>query len=408
MNYRFVKITSYYQNFQKHYYAQNTNIVFKSYNEQLKDILSKGFGWANFFQIHLNNLGNDASEIIYNCFPLQNTWAKENGITKKGNELIVEQLKILKPDVVFFQDSINFHYSFIKNLKSAVPSIKKIIGWCCSPFTNDALQTFKQFDFVFACCPQFINIFKKENIKCYELNHAFESTIHSKLFLNNNYPETDFIFIGSFIPSSDFHDYRRQLIENLLKSNVDVSIYSNLPNEKKIAAQKIGFLISSFLKKIGLKELAYSLPLIKKTSRLTESPQKLILSDKFKKNTITTPLFGIEMLKALSKSKISFNSHGGVSGEYAANIRLFETTGAGACLLTDYKKNISQFFEPDKEIVTYNSIDECIEKAKWLLNNPNDRKQIANAGQAKTLSEHTFQKRAIQLNEIILFELQII
>jgi spore maturation protein CgeB len=82
-------------------------------------------------------------------------------------------------------------------------------------------------------------------------------------------------------------------------------------------------------------------------------------------------------------------------------MRLFEATGVGTCLLTDWKDNLPKLFEPEKEVVTYKSVEECIEKVKWLLDHPQEREAIAKAGQARTLKDHTFAQRAIQLDEII-------
>jgi spore maturation protein CgeB len=193
------------------------------------------------------------------------------------------------------------------------------------------------------------------------------------------------------------------LIESLISKKINFSLYTNLPNDNSfyILGQKFGYLISQSLKSAGLNNLALNLPLIKKTARLNEIPRKINFSKEFKQAANTAPLFGIEMFKALSKSKIGFNSHGGVAGEYAANVRLFEVTGVGSCLLTDHKKNINDFFEPDKEVVTYKSADECIEKVNWLLSHPTELKQISIAGQQKTLRDHTFARRAEELHEII-------
>jgi len=166
--------------------------------------------------------------------------------------------------------------------------------------------------------------------------------------------------------------------------------------------QKLGYIISNSLKSIGLNELALNIPFIKKTARLNEMPKKINFSKEFAEAANPTPLYGIEMMKALSNSKIGFNSHAGIAGDYAANIRLFEVTGVGSCLLTDHKKNITDFFEPDKEVVTYSSSEECVEKVNWLLSHPDELKQIAVAGQKRTLKDHTFKRRAETLHEIIL------
>ena len=44
-------------------------------------------------------------------------------------------------------------------------------------------------------------------------------------------------------------------------------------------------------------------------------------------------------------------------------MRLFEATGSGACLVTDWKENLGELFEPDVEVVTYRSVAECVKKS---------------------------------------------
>ena len=392
MNYRFVKITNYYRNFLNYYYKKNPGLVHLCYQDQYSHIMNEAFGWSNFYQIHLNKLGNEAYEIIANAEPLQSAWANEHGLNSTGDELLLKQFKFYKPDVIFFQDSLSFSYSFIRDVKKNVPSVKKIIGWCCSPFTKQQLENFKLFDFVCTCSPGFIEVFENIGVKAYRLNHAFEASLLPRIQSENNYSESDFVFIGSFIGNKDFHNERIKLIESLISKKINLSLYTNLPNDNPlyIFGQKIGYSISQFLKSVGLSSLALSLPVIKKVARLNEMPRRINFSEEFKQTANPTPLYGIEMFKALSKSKIGFNSHGGVAGEYAANVRLFEVTGVGSCLLTDHKKNINDFFEPDKEVVTYKSSEECIEKIYWLLSHPNELKQIALAGQKRTLKGSYF------------------
>jgi glycosyl transferase family 1 len=43
----------------------------------------------------------------------------------------------------------------------------------------------------------------------------------------------------------------------------------------------------------------------------------------------------------------------------------------------------------------------CIDKAKWLLDHPQERRVIAQAGQRRTLAEHTYDQRARELDALI-------
>jgi len=95
------------------------------------------------------------------------------------------------------------------------------------------------------------------------------------------------------------------------------------------------------------------------------------------------------------------NIHIDISPRSASNVRLFEATGVRSCLLTDWKENLPELFELDHEIVVYRNIDECLEKARWLLENQEKRKEIAFAGQRRTLRQHLYRHRAVPLNDII-------
>jgi spore maturation protein CgeB len=71
-------------------------------------------------------------------------------------------------------------------------------------------------------------------------------------------------------------------------------------------------------------------------------------------------------------------------------MRLFEATGAGTCLLTDWKENLKDFFELDKEVSVFKSNEECLEKILYLLEHEDERKAIAQAGQKRTLTEYSY------------------
>jgi spore maturation protein CgeB len=117
------------------------------------------------------------------------------------------------------------------------------------------------------------------------------------------------------------------------------------------------------------------------------------------------PVFGLEMYTLFKNSKIVLNFHGDVAGNSAGNMRLFEVTGIGSCLLTDNKQNLSDLFEIGKEIVVFDNTEDCITKAKWLIEHDEERKRIALAGQKKTLKYHSVDDRCNSIIKIIKNEL---
>jgi spore maturation protein CgeB len=111
--------------------------------------------------------------------------------------------------------------------------------------------------------------------------------------------------------------------------------------------------------------------------------------------------FGLDYYDVLARSKIVFNRHIGCAGNDASNMRMFEATGMGACLLTDNKRNLRDLFEPGVEVVTYENIDDAIQKVEYLLAHDREREAIAKAGQRRTLEDHSFEKRVHTLAGII-------
>ena len=110
---------------------------------------------------------------------------------------------------------------------------------------------------------------------------------------------------------------------------------------------------------------------------------------------------GVDYFDVLSKSRVTFNRHTDHNRGSVGNIRMFEATGMGACLLTDNGRNINDLFEPGKEIVTYSSVDEAVEKVTYLLDHEDERVEIARAGQKKTLMNHTIFRRCQLIDEVI-------
>jgi spore maturation protein CgeB len=406
MSYRFVKITTFYRDFLQLYYAANPQIMTLSYDHQYRHLMDQGYGWSDYYARHLRSLGVESHEIVFNAEHLQHAWAREHGYNGSMKEILEAQLETLQPDVVFFQESFKLNGKWISHLRERIPSIKLAIGFCCAPFSSENIEQFKSFDFMIVCSPRFSREFENHGLKVYQIHHAFEPSILPLLQQENHYPVKDFIFSGSLVPGSEFHDTRQRVLQQLLDSHIQMDIYANIVslNTVELLKRRLAYCCSAGLKNIGLGGIARSLPLIQKAYALDEMPRN------FKDITsiqqiAKPPLFGMEMMKALSRAKISFNIHGDVAGEYAANVRLYEVTGVGSCLLTDWKKNIHELFEPDTEIVTYQSADECIEKVHWLLDHRDSCAAIAKKGQERTLRDHTYSKRAEQLHHIILKQL---
>lgn len=80
-----------------------------------------------------------------------------------------------------------------------------------------------------------------------------------------------------------------------------------------------------------------------------------------------------------------------------ANLRTFEVTAAGACLLTQDSDDLAQHFEPGREVLAYRDENMLIDHYERGRREPAWLAQIAEAGLARVRHEHTFQHRARRL-----------
>ncbi|MBI5407934.1 MAG: glycosyltransferase [Nitrospirae bacterium] len=81
--------------------------------------------------------------------------------------------------------------------------------------------------------------------------------------------------------------------------------------------------------------------------------------------------------------------------------RLYIAVACGAFYMCQYVDGIEDIFMPDKEIVTFQTEEEMVEKIKYYIKNDDLRMTIARAGQERVLKEHTYEVRARQLIEIV-------
>jgi len=334
--------------------------------------MNQCFGVADFYSKNLMKLGYEAKEVIANCELLQRQWAKENGIKlaetkpkwavrmRRGlipwphriqsnrwvYDILASQVKQYLPDVLYIQDMNYISADFLREMRDYV---KLIIGQIAYPIVRGA--DFSEYDLILSSFPHFIEQFRKDGLTSEYFNLAFEPRVLSQLKKQGTHYQT--VFVGGL---SAAHVDRIRLLEKIASSQtLDVWGY-------------------------GINKLD------------TESPLRAIHHGS---------AWAIDMYNILYNSKIALNNHISVAENYANNMRLYEATGVGTLLITDYKDNLHTLFELDKEVVAYSSAEECIELIKYYLENEEERKAIARAGQERTLTEHTYYKRMHEFMEIV-------
>ena len=405
MSFKLLTISSLYPEYLKSYYQKYPYIKNKSYIEQYEHLLDDTSELVAPYTKMFNKLGVNAVSIITNANYLQEKWKSENGIkSQDDNILVYEQVKMFKPDILWLENVNYIERKWIDLVRDKNPGIKLIIASHSAPYNTKILKNFKNLDFIITCTPGLQYEFEKNGLKAFLVYHGFDPVVLEKVNTENKMPKNNFIFSGSLFMGGGFHTKRLELLEEIFKENIDLKIYGNLEKKYKIWAKKSVYYTIKLLNHINMGKYIRNFPLLYKheeygTTLITNYSNDLIKATE-------SPVFGIDMYKLLKNSKITLNIHGEVAGNYAGNMRLFETTGVGSCLLTDNKKNMDELFEKDTEVVVFDNFDDCIDKVKWLLDNEDKRKEIAKSGQIRTLKSHTVEKRCRLIIGIINRELK--
>lgn len=390
---RFVLINTDYPEFTNWLYTQNPGLEDRPYEEQMRVRAQSLFGVADFYSTSLAELGHEAWDIHVNNHFMQRAWTggksaarlgDESSVSRKlrasirqtlrkgshtplrhlgpfvrplvrwasstsqswSSEVLVDQIKRYDPDIV-----LNFALGSVSGsaLRRKLPRGRLLVGQIASPLPGrDALEGY---DLILSSLPNFVAYFKKLGLRSELQRLAFEPRVLGRLRnLDRTIPVS---FVGSV---SQAHTSRAKLIEHLCQLE-EFEVWGQL--ERNMGTHS-------------------SIP-----------------------SHYEGPAWGVEMYEILSRSRVTINHHIDVAESYANNMRLFEATGVGALLLTDWKRNLSEMFEPGKEVVTYRTTEECSELVTYYLEHTEERDEIARAGQQRTLRDHTYGQRTEELLNIL-------
>jgi spore maturation protein CgeB len=377
---RILIFDTHYQELLRVAYENHPDLSERTSNEQLQTLYKTGFARADFLPLNLRKLGHEAEQFIINSATIQISWAEENGLkieTKRSTalriqqrlkryadrlrskplmpgmtvprwemEVLLAQARTFRPDVIFISNVLYLPAHFHRTLKEHA---KLLVGEIAYPIPP-ALDL-RPFDLIVSAAPNFVDRIRKAGTPSELWRHGFERTLLDRLEPQTK--DVELAFIGSV---GQDHQDRFALLEQLCRE-VPISFWG-----------------------AGAESLPRDSPL---------------------HGRVKPPLWGYEMYRQFRRSKIALNIHIDLAEQYAANMRLYEATGVGTMLLTDWKTNLHELFALGKEVVAYRSTQECVELVKYYLEHDDERETIARAGQQRTLSEHSYYHRMQELTEIL-------
>jgi spore maturation protein CgeB len=369
-------------------YRRQPGLENTSYATQMLARNGSLFGLADFYSKNFAALGHPAAEIHVNNPWLQAAWASEHGMAVEPLEataaaerralpgwlqravtpfkpilrplarkvglspkldpqaetILLAQIEEFRPDLVLNQDVFHVDTRLMRRIRSIGNPI--LIGQVGIEPSRG--EDWAVYDLMISQLPTTVKAFRALGVRS-EVSHlAFEPSILEALPEPSTL-DIDVSFVGTV--SMD-HRQRIALLEAVAKHH-DLKLWGNLPR---------------------------SLP--------ASSPLRRCFQGE---------VWGADMYQVLRRSRITLNSHIDMAGREAGNMRLFEATGVGSFLLTDFKDNLDTLFAPDREVAAWRSIDECLRAIDHYLDDSKSCAKIAHAGQARTMAQHTYRQRTAEI-----------
>lgn len=259
-----------------------------------------------------------------------------NYINQKEKWLLAQSDKF-KPDLVLALTQI-ISTKVLSELKRK--RIATVAWWGDSPanMTNEGLLS-DLWDFIYLKDPQTVEKFKRVGINTELLHEAMNPDWHKPVARQKN---------NKIVVAGNFYAYRNFLVSKLLDKNIEVDLYGRrLPiwADKRIKEKHTGKYITKIQKSIA---------------------------------------FG-EGLACLNSTHVKEGN--------AMNLRAFEIAGASGLQIMENREIISDCFEPGKEILVFNHLEELYETIDFAKNHPKEAQKIRHAGHKRALSDHTYEKR---------------
>lgn len=384
-----------YRDFARQWAARTSGSARSDYDDLHEDFIATRYGWSDFLSTSLQRFGVEARD-IYVAEPLQRAWARSRDLRWRGtDDILVEQVREFAPDVVFLPDLFRFAGPLRDRLRSVMPAGGMLVGWRGEPTTD--FRELADLDAVASSLPSYVRSLQDAGVRSFHLPFAFDARLLDEV---GDVPRGIALsFAGTISGAEGPHSYRREVVEALLEST-PLQVWSAATSDTRTRnlGRRAVYLANRVLAQLGLSERTRAkIPGIGLASGWAKPPVSAAdLSHRFSER-FHPPVYGSEYFELLRRSKLALNVHVDIARSEVGNVRLFEATGMGACLVTDLKQDLADYFEPDDEVVAFETPEGASEVVRELLADPERADRIARAGQRRTLRDHTYDHLAARL-----------
>lgn len=109
----------------------------------------------------------------------------------------------------------------------------------------------------------------------------------------------------------------------------------------------------------------------------------------------------VEHCREVRSAKINLCHSGWADVDGYVSARNYRVSAAGGLMFCNDGEGVRSLWEPNKEVVLYSNVKDCIDKIRHYVSNEKERNEISEAGQKKTLENYSFRNSIRKITEII-------
>ena len=307
--------------------------------------------------------------------PWNNSWYYKAGFEKNGHAVLafdtgsreesgdrlIEKARAFKPDFILHTKD-EFAVQVFRQLRT----ISRVVQWYPDPVIPEWLPDYvREADVFFTMSEGLVENFREMNPRSFWLTQAFEPSFFQIGDLSEEdrkFFASDVAFVGN-LGSKPQYLSRRSALEKVIASGVSLKWWG----------PKIPWKITNIPLIYGRVGRAYG--------------GRFVWGEEYGK------------VARLSKIFLAFDSKPGLSKSMSA--RMYTAVGCGAFYLCMHVAGIEEVLVPDREIVTYRTEDEMIDKIRFYLPREDARRRVAEAGRDRVLKDHVYEVRIRQMCSMI-------
>ena len=192
----------------------------------------------------------------------------------------------------------------------------------------------------------------------------------------------------------------KEFITEGIAAEVSNSICKNNPNGVRPTAKQLIYATATYVTHLDRMMLLRMLSREYQTHLYTQNrseENEKILSDVVFHGAVD---YDSEMPLVFKNSKINLcpTFRGNVSG---IPLRILDVMGCSAFVLTPYRSGIEEFFVESEDVVTYQSMEEALDKTRYYMMHDDERRRVAANGYKKVKRAFTYSDRLKRMLEYI-------